>query len=291
MNPKQVAKGLQRLKTILNEEVAATENHRQEVIKSVYNDVISGITYFSGKKEKATPKKIRKILEEKIWLVYIKSNHPSIIGRGKHQLVIDIGNNLVAKTPYQKRSDGVFVIGRAPYPFIKETKNVLSEINIETPEMNFYRFYLKGLNLKIFTKVKHFWHSSKRDRYLDRGVFWEFLKNCPNFCVTPDLRENGRYNVVDYSEENVKRLINKNFIISQFKDLSKRLEKMVLDENYKPSQKIILEYESHYMDSVEEAISKMFLLQVPKNLSEKGKLIVGDLDHIYAYHGMGWKFK
>ncbi len=284
MNPEQVAEGLQKLKTILNEEFTATEGYRQEVINSIYDLIVSGKLITPIPKEKITLNKIRKLEEEDGGLVYIRSNHPSIVGKGEHQLVIGLGNNLVAKVTHKGEND-IFAIGRKSYRFMKETKDVLSEIGIETPEMAFYRFYLKSLNLKVNSKV---WNDSRRQMYLDERASWELPQNVPNICITPDLREGGRYDVVGYSEEIAKRLINRDFIISQFKGLSKKLGQVAL-EDPNTSQKPTLEYELHQIRSASfgTAISRMFLLQVPLDKKEEGRLVVGDIDHIYVYHGFG----
>lgn len=99
-------------------------------------------------------------------------------------------------------------------------------------------------------------------------------------------RESGKYTVVEYNEEQARKLPNGASIVNDFQDKFSVLLGMY--RNFEQDKQMdrgkpFLTYEPHKLETAEEAISKMFLLQVPTDKREEGRLVVGDIDHVYIF--------
>ncbi len=100
------------------------------------------------------------------------------------------------------------------------------------------------------------------------------------------LRENGRYQALDFEEELAKGLVNGNELIEQYQ---KQFDKLMAFYNkeriyLKPDCEPFIVHNPHSDNIPEEAIKRMFLLQVPIDKKEVGMLVIGDLDHIKVFY-------
>jgi len=287
----------QELEKILNEEVYATQSYREGLVDEYFQRISTGKTIFLGAPKNLSREDVKNMLKENRGFAHIRKNSPYILGGGEHQILIGLENNLVAKTRYTGDQEYPFTIGRRPFNFIKETRDSLLGLGIDVPEMHFCRFYWQDGKLIVSSDVFHDSRtemlgmdldSMDREYYLNREKY-------PNVCITSDLREGGRYTVEDYDGRRVKGLINGDFISSQFRQISKRLEalKDFLEYNEDGSE-FVLSYEPHLVRNLrswkegrKKAIRRMFLVQRPVDPSEEGKLVVGDIDHIYVFRRTG----
>jgi len=113
----------------------------------------------------------------------------------------------------------------------------------------------------------------------------------PNVCITTDIRASKRFRVSDYDETIVKDLVNGDDVMRWFGSAYALLmgyyESCNLGngfENLDPDRGPYLQRKPHGSDfSVETAIRKMFLLQIPVDKKEEGRLVVGDIDHVVMF--------
>lgn len=167
------------------------------------------------------------------------------------------------------------------YQYISETRKELEKQGFNVPPLELYRFYWDGDKIFVSSDVKSI---SQKD---DRETYSKSFPKFPNICITIDLKEDRRFKVVDYEESIARSLINGDELIKQFNRDSERL--FSYWKNYRSwceDKKISGPYllnDNHAIPGQEEAIRKMFLLQVPVERKEPGKLVLGDLDHVYIF--------
>jgi hypothetical protein len=267
------------LEGILNEEVVATWNEREDFIERYFKRIVGNERVIYADLPKNPGKEdVKKFLKDAGELQYLRPENPYLIGCGEHQIVIGLNNGLIAKIHYKRGSDNLFSIGKRSFPHIRKTQNMLAQLGIQTPEMVFLRSFWEEDKLVLDTDINHFSKGPFSRKEFD-------IVNLPNICITTDLREEGHYKVIDYDGRRIKGLINKDEIVSQFENLTKILRE--LEEN---DPKIGIVYEPHFMithgswkEGIKKAIRKMFLVQIPTDPNEEGRLVVGDLDHVYIY--------
>ncbi len=311
MNQEQLESGRKELEALLNSETSATEMHRTKVIESWYRDIIfdriivvrkGKVTHQPTRKKprKVTYQSIRKNLQKARRLIYVRAHEPHIIGKGTHQLVIDVGNGLVAKVTYEGKwvfyedDTEIIPVGRTSFSYMRETRDALLEMGLDVPPMNFYRIDWSGKGVVDSPDAHHSSYGVLERRLRtpeEEWLAWFTQKiseegRPPNVYLTLDLRENGRYRVAEYDEEQAKRLPNGNLIV---RDFEKQFSVLLgLYQNFEQDEQMncgkpFLMYEPHKENTPEEAIRKMFLLQVPVDDKENGKLAVGDIDHVYVF--------
>lgn len=107
--------------------------------------------------------------------------------------------------------------------------------------------------------------------------------------ITEDLRDSGRFDVVDYDEEIAKSLVNGNQLVRDFNAAFEYLMQHYVGEenvdNVDNAKEPSLKRKPHGPDfSGETAIKNMFLLQVPVDRKEGGRLVIGDVDHVCMFY-------
>ncbi len=278
--------GRKSLESILNVEAGATKEYRNEQIS--WN---ASTFYFDD--NEVTQKKFE-WMEERLKkydrLLYIRADSSDVIGRGTNQLVVDVGNGLVAKMCYEiYRDSNIIEVGRYTCLFMEETRKTLVEIGMEVPEICFYRVHWDGDQIVVSSDVKHrSW--AEEERISPFVAIEDFPKpgspeeeKLPNAYITADLREGGRFSVIDYEDGQARKLPNGPLLISAFESSVLKLlelyQNLVNDEKME-SGKPFLSFSRHKEHTPEEAVRRMFFLQVPVNPEDEGKLVIGDIDHV-----------
>lgn len=231
-------------------------------------------------------------LKEDGTLIYVRNTPPWLVGRGEHQVVIDVGNGLVAKLPannYPIPKLGLHItttfpgyahvgFGKTNYRFMQETIDNLRKLGYEIHDGQFYHGHWVGIDrICVTPKVRH-------------DTFRKRTKSeipPPNIFITADLREGDKYKVIEYDDEQARQLPNGSVLVDIFKaghsDFMQRFVPSTVGISEGVPGKIppYLLRKPHGPDcSPETAIRKMFLLQIPVNKGEEGKLVIGDLDHV-----------
>jgi len=291
INKELVEEGRKNLEGVLNRETSAVSDFREKEINRFYEIFMSGGVLTSLPREETTHESVKEILQRDGRLIYLRTNGKRLIGRGKHQVVIDVGNDLVAKISYKKREYPNFIrIGSPPCQFIHETRETLNEIGIEVPEMYFYRVEWDNNQIIVSSEINHGSYGEQLRKLRTPIEEWseeDPLDPLPNIYLTPDLRENGRYEVVGYINEYLRKLPNRDLIYKYYQETYSKLfslyQNLEQDEELNGGEPFLLN-SGHKEHSIEKAIRKMFLLQIPKNPGEDGKLVVGDIDHIFIFN-------
>lgn len=234
-------------------------------------------------------------------LFLINQDQPYFISKGSNQAVIDLGNSLVAKGYYSsKGSDGlkeymdmfpdVLHFARREYQYTRETIENLRKLGISVPEAYFLRIGWLGDRILVTEDVKHDKLRSVHDD-LDYHDLLELVETFPNVFVTADLVENGKYKLVEYSEDDAKKAGNGEELIGSYRrNLDLLMSLPYIDKKNATASALeklpspAFSFDQHLDDKTREgAIKKMHMLQLPKKKSEPGKLIVGDVDHVYVF--------
>lgn len=228
--------------------------------------------------------------------IVLSNTKEYFVAKGSHQAVINLGNGIVAKFGIDNNfSSEEYTSVGFNFPLLNETCNTLIECGFDIQERGFLRAYWKDKKIEVVSNVNHdtsrkmigrenraFKIYRKKDVYIRPKQ----ISNLPNAFITLDLRENGLYNPVDFNEEIARSLSNGEELIKQYKESFDKLSIYALKGNeghFKPKNGPYLTYHSHKNPSPEEAIRKMFLLQIPVDKKLPGKLVLGDLDHVYIF--------
>ncbi|MBU1976954.1 MAG: hypothetical protein KKA62_03315 [Nanoarchaeota archaeon] len=285
--------GMKELEALLNREISATQNIRDEAIQKDYEEVLAGqISLTPEQLATFTPEDSEKRLKELDRLLYFRIDQPSVIGRGTNQLALDVQNGLIAKIGVSSIGR-VVEVGRGLYQHMQETVTTLRELGFEVPEVRYARVRWEGNRVSVNPDVEHGLYGE-----MSRGGETRKLVkrpyNLPNVTFTVDLRENGRYDVVEFDPKVATKLPNSVSLVEQFAESSDKLVKLY--DGYYPA--LLASVESgeqlapgpflHYSPHREggeakDAVRKMFFLQVPTTDGEKGKLVIGDIDHVYVF--------
>ena len=307
-----------RLELILNSEIVGAKNGYDSIVEKYIELSVSKfslltntepdeetkrlIEYFKDmrtKKEKELRADINKVRKDQIQgenRIVLRTTEPYFIAKGSHQVVIDIGNDLVAKLRYEKKfcSDEYLSVSW-DYDFLKDTADTLRSIGLQVPELEFLRAEWNDNKIEVSNNVSN--DSYRRylvqsQRFIKRTrkkpvycVDALMPKNLPNVCIMNDLREGGRYQVFDFEEEIVKSLSNGEDIIREYERNFSQLMNIYNKKRFylKPDSEPFIEFDPHKSSSPKEAIKRMFLLQAPTNKKDLGKLVMGDLDHIKVF--------
>ncbi len=287
--------GRRELEALLNREVSETASQQDETVGFWHEKAKSDGFMLGGvDSENLIPKLVREWLINNKKLLYLRTSISEIVGKGTHQAVIELGNRLVAKVPHRRTdwdNDDTFSIDGG-YLFTKMTQDELVGLGFDVPPIKFYRITHNPEGVVVSSDVAH---ENWGDQYRDDSVNWGerrriSMYKCPDVCITSDLRENGRYKIVEYDEETARKSANGEVLIEQFNaDFELLMDHLPTEGAYERANETLrldkpeLQYEPHKLKTPEEAIRKMFLLQVPMNENEEGKLVVGDIDHVYFY--------
>ena len=72
-----------------------------------------------------------------------------------------------------------------------------------------------------------------------------------------------------------------------------------LKTSYREHSEFVFEYEPHFVEGIKDgkrlnqeeqkdlAIRRMCLVQVPTNPNKEGRLVIGDINHVHVYRGLG----
>jgi hypothetical protein len=271
--------GRKELEAFLNGEISATQNLQDKFVQRIHEEVKLRESFMESSYKKTTSEETRENLRDNDQLIFVRKTSPEIIGLGTHQLVIDVGSGLVAKLPY--KGDRI----KGYWPFLKEAREELVRLGFSTPDIHYLRVCHGSEGIVTSSEVVH---DNRRNAFkpIDEEIDVVFtIENWPNAIITTDLREGGKYKVVDYTEEMVQSLVNRTEISDKF-NLSYRVLgnlRSWYDETPKIDDRPFFGYEPHLVKTSEEAIKKMFLIQVPTDEREEGKLVIGDIDHIYLF--------
>lgn len=290
--PAQVETGRQRLEDFLNEQISLTERYRRKIVNSYYRDILAGELVFPI--EEISRDAIERELKNDRRLMCVPKNAPEIIGRGEHQITINVGDGLVAKLVYKKflsSRERTVSVGERHFAYMKNTRMELLHEDIDVPPLHFLAIDWEEDRIVVTTEnIAHsnfHWIINARRKKRRRS----FPKNkcASNGYLTTDLREHGRYCVVDYSPSVARRLVNATSIIEEYEQKKARLLSLYRSFQENPHKKGII-FDPHYYDIENDlkshpshAIQRMFFLQVPVDPTEEGKLVVGDIDHVYVF--------
>ncbi len=192
----------------------------------------------------------------------------------------DERDEIYDKAYQQKIKESIYLeIGLKTFQYFPETLGILEEYGLKVVPFLLYRLSWNGdkiiVSPDVFTSPYNTPHEIKED---NREKF-------PNIYLTPDLREGGKFQVVEYDENITKTVINGDELRTQFEDSFHKL--LSFESNSKTGNGGIgpyFSFDDHIGDhTATGAIKRMFLLQVPMDKSEKGKLVVGDLDHAHVW--------
>jgi len=299
--------GRNELEALLNREVSATEDVRNYEIQCWIEGVKEEEKQFSSDEEieeifkDYTPEVVEFRLKEEPVFIYVRTDQDYFIGKGTHQAVLDLKNGLVAKGPsdrgkptiwsVMKKYPTILPFGYGRYGFTKETvdhlKATFGGTDIVVPEISFYRVgWNKEKNRVVVSPNVYNAHFRDLGKLLVGEIEPEFPS--PNVCVTTDLRESGRFRVLDYDEKVTRNLTNGDEIVKQFDSayvfLMEHYDGDRDAENLDPSRGPYLARKPHGPDfSADTAIRNMFLLQVPIDREENGRLVIGDIDHVCLF--------
>lgn len=319
--------GRRELEELLNRELAATEEVRNDDIKCWHFFLKDDWENLPVSDQELKQRESE--LKRMSGLIYIRTTEPYFVAEGSHQAILDVGNGLVAKVSYSHpgsvvsraerfasmksglshmgrimrglhkvsdeldetydsarekklRESTYRKIGSNPLQHFPETLRLLEEHGLDVMPISLYRLVWSENRIVVspdIVTVPFDAPPEEKDR-----------QRYPNIYLTPDLRENGRYKVVDYREDIARGLVNGDALISKFEDGYQKLlrfesnTKSLIFESSTKSVGPYFSYNSHYSDKTAiGAIRKMFLLQVPMDKREEGKLVIGDFDHVCVF--------
>ena len=292
--------GRAELEALLNREVSATKEIRDYEIRCWMEGIKEQC---DGKlPEGYTSETVESDLKEEPVFIYVRTDQDYFVGRGTHQAVLDLGNGLVAKGPIEKgkptiekvreRFSNILPFGWGRYKFTRETldnlRGIFNGTDIIIPEVSFYLISWNDRkdSLIVSPNVSH---AGLRDlaNLLAGDIKPEFPP--ANVYVTPDLRESGKFNVKDYDEKVAETLINGLDVVRNFNSafdyLMRRYVGNVDVATFDKAKGPYLKRKPHGPDfSSETAIRNMFLLQVPVDKKVKGRLVIGDVDHVSMFY-------
>ena len=186
---------------------------------------------------------------------FLKRNAPEVRTLGTRQIILDIGNGYVGKTKLRVVTPNYYILMGSPYyPDLDQTIKTLAELGFDVPEHHCIE--IKNQNGKIVVE--------------DSGF---------GFVITRDLTENGRYRVEDVKNEHFETLLNGEELRQQLTDAQKTLREIYDGKN----PRYRMEVNAHAtVKGPQEAIRHMFFTQIDP-ITNRGKLVLGDLDHVILY--------
>ncbi len=300
MDERDFESARQRLETLLNREIAPTEEACKEEVRLYRKFRVEDLMQFDppqGRIDVWTLERADEELRKEGALVYMRSDQSYFVGAGSHQAVIDLGSSLVAKSWFRSHPKWVSATEWNKYstihPFSKskyfqmsETVDTLRELGFAIPEVRFYRIFWDQDRLKVSPDVHLTSHEELQEdlrSYRKDGTFTVPRNRLPNVYVTVDLSESGQYSVVDYDESVVLKLPNGSCLKREFEEGCELLSRLYKNYKEKTSRGPYLTFQPHQKDTLQEAIEHAFLLQVPTDKNKQGKLVLADFDHIYAW--------
>jgi hypothetical protein len=189
-------------------------------------------------------------------LIFFRREHPQLIGRGSYQVIFDLGLGFVAKMGYESGEE----FHDLPEYDMLITSYVPSSVD---------RMRDMGFPVPPAAFVRVGWVGGTPGTVSDP----EILAN--TVCITTDLRSGSRYFVKEYDPSIAETLPNGTELIDKKEHFSERLR--ALDHH----ASLHVTFNRHLLGTLEEAIDKAFLLQVPRQNGLPGKLVMGDFDHIF----------
>ena len=298
--PEAIEQGRKRLEEILNREIPLTDKYRRKIINDYYQNDLHFKKEYSPEMDVSWEKN-EKELKRQGRLVCVRLIAPEIVGRGDHQITIDIGEGLVAKMRYEiflSNNERTVSVARKPLGMMNETRQELVDHGIDVPPMQFLNLRWRYNKVALAYKVEHSsWGDSERRleefRKTKKIKFRRIpQKYSPKVCITTDLRENGRYFVVDYDPEIAQQLVNGSALVDEFNTKAGFLfdcyNQYIRDLEHLEDGKLYLQYDPHKQNpharqAPQKAIKGMFFLQVPIDATQPGKLVVGDIDQVYVF--------
>lgn len=286
--------GMKELEALLNREIPATQELRDESIQRDYEEVLSGKISLTPEQLAAfTPEDSEKRLKKLDRLLYFRIDQPSVIGRGTNQLALNVQNGLIAKIGVNSIGR-VVEVGRGLYQHMQETVTTLQELGFEVPEVRYARVRWEGNRVSVNSDVEHGLYGEMSRGGETRELIRKRPYNIPNVTFIGDLRENGKYDVVEFDPEVAAKLPNGASLVEQFEESSDRLVKLyegyyhALLASVESGEQLapgpFLHYSPHREGGeAKDAVRKMFFLQVPTSDGEEGKLVIGDIDHVYVF--------
>lgn len=189
-------------------------------------------------------------------IIFIPKEMPETINKGNTQAIIKLNDEYIAKIP---------IIKFKTYDMISGYPNVIIDSMNTWKELGFYvqphEFYFLGGNETISL-------SNEQQKTNDQ----------PRIAITKNL-QNDRYKARTYSREAIMLLNNRKQLEDEFQNDLKKIEKI-----YDEPDEYALQATGHMLDNgeIDEAITHMFLVQIDKE-TNNGKLVLGDLDHLFIY--------
>jgi hypothetical protein len=213
--------------------------------------------------QKTTPLLLEMILEN---AMYVRKNIPEFISKGTGQFLIRLTDKYLAKfSVREETSTHITIISYHP--------NLENNVPV-----------LKEIFPNLYVADHHYFGMLKKNNFtLEKG------HEC---VITNDLTENGKYELLDAKilyntghNKTIQTLSNSSSIKSELYLIISQLMEIKSDKN----SKYALTYNRHVNErysascgSMDEAALNMFFTQIDKTTRE-GKLIAGDLDHIFIY--------
>ncbi len=189
-------------------------------------------------------------------IMFIPKEMPETINKGNTQAIIKLNDIYIAKIPIIKFKTYDMI---SSYPkTIIESMNTWKELGFEVQPHEFYHI---ESNDKISL-------SQEQSKEYDQ----------PRIAITNNL-QNDRYKVRTYSREAIMLLNNRKQLKEEFENGFRKIEDI-----YNNPDEYALQATGHMLDNgkIDEAITHMFLVQIDKE-TNNGKLILGDLDHLFIY--------
>lgn len=249
-----------------------------------------------------TPEVAESRLKAEPVFIYVRTDQDYFLGKGAHQAILNLGNGLVAKGPIyhgkptilevMERFPHILTLGYGNYAFVNETirtlNSVFGESKIVIPHFSLYRVGWNQQKDRVIVSPDVY-HTCRRDLYeLLSGKIDQPFPH-PNVCITKNLTEEGQFEVVNYSEEVARNLVNGTELVRDFNFafgylMQHYVEKDVDVNILSKAKRPYLIGKPHGFDfSPDTAIKNMFLLQVPVDKKESGRLVLGDIDHVCLF--------
>lgn len=189
-------------------------------------------------------------------IIFLPKDMPEIINNGNTQAVIKLNNEYVAKVPIITFSNYYMV---SEYPkVITDSMKTWRELGFDVPQ---HIFYYMNTNEKIQLSEQYI---TKYDN--------------PRVAITKDFTKNGHM-LKTYDNNIINNLGNADQIMREFEEGFHRIKHI-----YKNPDEYLIQPTGHLDDdgSINTAITHLFLVQINKK-TNKGKLVLGDLDHLFLY--------
>lgn len=196
---------------------------------------------------------------------FIPFQTPEIIAQGTNQLVFSLTDSLVGKTKFKKiKGFGQYILNTLSYFMAFEQQvGILKELGIPVSQMQ--SIYAYRGNSEIILDLEVRWDPNE-------------MKSGIGFIITPDLRENGRYDVVECNENELNKITNSDEISAQFRDYVKLLTSIYNDIHSNYQLRLEDHIDRYSFKNPAPAIERIFFIKVDEN--KKGILEAGDIVNI-----------